>query len=300
METDKDIFSDLESLGFKDMGNITLYDKKEEEIEEGKAIEKEEINEEAYLYDRSVICPVCNSKFTARTVKTNAPMIKEKDKDLFIRYRTVNPYFYDVWLCNICGYTSMKADFNKIRKIEIERVQKGISSKWHGREYPKVYDVNIAIERYKVSLLNYTIMESKASKKAINCLKIAWMYRLIEDTKSEQLFIEQAVVGLRDAYFNEDFPIYGMDKFTTIYLIGELQRRLGNYDEALKQFSDVITSQVAGRRIKDLAWDQKELIKETLQEDKNNLDEEDIINDDLVKEIEDPKKKKGFFKRFFG
>lgn len=299
METDKNIFSDLESLGFKDMGNIMLYDKEEEKNKEGKVIEKEEVNEESYLYDKNVICPVCNSRFTARVVKTDATRIKEKDKDLFIRYKGINPYFYDVWLCNVCGYTSMKADFNKLRKVEIECVQKGISSKWHGREYPKVYDVNIAIERYKISLLNYTIMGAKASKKAINCLKLAWMYRLVEDTKNEQLFIKQAVVGLTDAYFNEDFPIYGMDKFTTIYLTGELQRRLGNYDEALKQFSNVITSQGAGRKIKDLAWDQKELIKEALEDNKDSIVADSVAEDNGTEKIEETKKKKGFFARFF-
>lgn len=298
MESDKNIFGDLESLGFKDMENIVLFDKKEEKNEETKEVQQEEINEEDYLYDKNVICPVCNNNFKTRVVKTDATRIKEKDKDLFIRYKGINPYYYDVWICNICGYSAMKIDFNKIKKVEKERIRSGISTKWHGKEYPKVYDVNIAIERYKISLLNYTIMESKASKKAINCLKLAWMYRILEDTKNEQLFMEQAVIGLNDAYFNEDFPMYGMNKFTTMYLIGELQRRLGNYDEALKKFGDIITSQGADRKIKDLAWDQKELIKESLQE-KNNFNEDSINENDISEETKEIKKKKGFLKRFF-
>ena len=60
-------------------------------------------------------------------------MIK-KDSDFFIRYSLINPYFYDVWVCNSCGYAAMKADFDTIRSLEIEQVQKSITPKWHGRD----------------------------------------------------------------------------------------------------------------------------------------------------------------------
>ncbi|NLL30096.1 MAG: DUF2225 domain-containing protein [Clostridiales bacterium] len=290
MESNKNIFEDLEDLGFKDISNIDIYDKKEEENKESKEVKEEEVKEEDLLYDKNVTCPVCSNKFKARVVKANAARIEGKDKDLCIRYKGINPYFYDVWICNTCGYSSMKADFDKIKEVEKERIITEISTKWRGRKYPEVYDVNIAIERYKISLLNYTVIGAKSSKKALNCLKIAWMYRLLEDTENEQLFLEQALLGFKDAYFNEAFPICGMDKFTIMYLIGELHRRLGNHSEALKQFGNVITSQGASRKVKDLAYDQKELIRETLQE--NN-------KEDFTEDKEEPKKKKGFFKRFF-
>lgn len=295
MESDKNIFKDIENLGFEGISNINIYEKKEEENKEIKEAKEEEVREEEYLYDKNVTCPVCNSKFKARVVKANAARVEGKDKDLCIRYKGINPYFYDVWLCNVCGYASMKVDFEKIKEVEKERVLSEISNKWRGKNYPDVYDANIAIERYKISLLNYTVMGSKASKKALNCLKIAWMYRLLEDTKNEKLFLEQALLGFKDAYFNEDFPIYSMDKYTIMYLIGELHRRLGNYSEALKQFGEVITSQGASRKVKDLAYDQKELIREILQEKKK----ENIPNEDFNENKEEAKKKKGFLKRFF-
>lgn len=288
METDKNIFGDLEDLGFDNMRDIGLYDKKEEKHEVIKTTQNQEVNEEVYLYDKKVVCPVCGNEFTVRMVKTNAPRIQEKESDFCIRYKTIVPYFYDVWLCNVCGYASMKLDFDKIRSREIEKVQNGISKKWTGKKYPDVYNAEIAIERYKISLLNYTIMESQASKKALNCLKIAWIYRLLEDIKNERVFMEQALLGFNYAYLNEDFPICRMNKFTIMYLIGELQRRLGNYDEAIKQFGNVIISQSADAKIKDLALGQKNLIKEIL--DNNNS---------VPEKIAENKKKEGFFAKFF-
>ncbi len=289
METSKNIFGDLEGLGFDNLENLSLYDKKEEKHEEVRTIHKEKVNEEVYLYDKKVICPVCGNEVSVRVVKTNAPRIEDKESDFFIRYKTIVPYFYDVWLCNVCGYASMKSDFDKIKKNEIERVQNGISKKWTGKKYPRVYDAEIAIERYKISLLNYTIMESKASQKALNCLKIAWIYRLLEDTNNERIFMEQAVLRFNEAYLNEDFPIYRMNKFTIMYLIGELHRRLGNNNEAIRQFSSVIIAQNADPKIKDLALDQKHLIKEVLDNNK----------DGGTEKVAENNKKEGFFARFF-
>lgn len=283
---DKNIFSGLEDLGLDDLDNMQLFGKKEEIKDVAK--EKKDENPASHLYDQEVKCPVCESSFKARSVKSSSPRIQKRDSDFFIRYAVANPYFYDVWMCNVCGYAAMKSDFQKIRSHQIEAVQQKISRKWTGRTYPDVYDANVAIERYKLALLNSVVMEAKSSRKAMNCLKIAWMYRLQEDENNEQVFLKQAIEGFNDAYTNEDFPLYGMDRFTTMYLIGELNRRVGNIEEANIWFSRVITTPNTPQKIKDLARDQRDLIKES------TASETEIDTEDESKE-----KKQGFFSRFF-
>lgn len=282
----KNIFSGLEGLGFDDIHNIDLFSKKESSPkEETKSNKADDITSQ--LYDATVTCPVCGSTFGARSVKISAIRRKDKDTDFFIRYASINPYFYEVYLCNECGYAALKYDFDKIGQAQIELVKQKISSKWNGRKYPEVYDINIAIERYKLSLLNSVIIDSKSSKKAINCLRLAWMYRLLKDDSNEKIFLSQALEGFTDAYMNETFPIAGMDKFTIIYLIGELNRRIGNFNEALLWFSRVITTPNVNPKIKDLARDQRDLIKEEIQS----------LETPSVSSVEE--KKSGFFSRFF-
>lgn len=283
------IFSGLEDLGFTDLNDIEIYQKQEKEKIHD---EKPKLTEDMLLYDKEIVCPVCENKFLARTVKTNGYRMKRKDSDFYIKYEIINPYFYDVLLCNVCGYAAMKADFHKLRQFEIESIQKNITPKWHGRKYPQIYDINIAIERYKLSLLNYSIMDSKSSKKAMNCLKLSWLYRDLGDTKNEELFRENATIGFKDAYLNEQSPIYGMNSITVLYLIAELNRRSGNYDEALKYLGNVITSRDANRKIKNIAMTQKDLIKETLNNNET-AESEDVKND-----TED-KKKPGLFSKLF-
>lgn len=287
MEKDTNIFSGLEELGFTNANNIEVYKKyKEENIVK----ETPKITEDMLLYDKEVTCPVCQHKFSVRTVKISGYRMKKKESDFYIKYNIINPYFYDVWVCNMCGYASMKADFYKLRSFEIESIQKNITPKWRGRKYPEIYDIKISLERYKLSLLNYVIIESNASKKAINCLKISWLYRELGDIKNEELFRKQTLIGLKDTYLNEQLPVYGMDGLTILYLIGELNRRSGNYDEALKYLGEVITSRSPNRKIKNLAIDQRDLIRETLKNNEKNT----------VKTVaEESKKKSGLFSKFF-
>lgn len=293
MEMNKDIFSGLEALGFNNIDNVELYKKEDKDTKDVVIKAEVEVNEASYLYDKKVVCPVCGTEFTTRTVKKEGYQMKDNESDFYMNYRVVNPYYYDVCLCNVCGYASMKADFEKIKRYEIETVQQNISTKWAGRSYPEVYDINIAIERYTLSLFNYTIIGSKASKKAMNCLKLSWMYRKIGDQVRESIFREQALIGFKEAYFNEDFPLYGMDKFKMLYLIGELNRRSGNYDEALRYFGEVITSTMTDRKTKEMATTQKDLVKEHLQAIEDSKKEE-------LKEEPTQNKKPSFLSRIFG
>jgi uncharacterized protein len=272
----QDIFSGLEHLGFDNINNIKIF--KDKNIEDNMDCtdtlqQNEQEKQKSLLYDREICCPVCGNNFKARSVKTSAARVVKKDSDFFIRHDVINPYFYDVWLCNICGYASMKIDFEKVRSHQIEKIKQGISFKWKGRQYPEIYDLNIAIERYKLSLLNYCVMEAKSSSKAMNCLKLAWMYRLEEDFQKESVFLGQALEGFSDAYYNEDFPLYGLDRFSTMYLIGELNRRIGNYEQSMVWFSKVITTPSVPQKLKDLARDQKDLIKDDLSQSSESATE---------------------------
>lgn len=303
------IFSGLEEMGFENTKELNLYEKKEA-LNKDKNKNKntsQQIDIESLLYNKEVTCPVCGNKFKAKAVKTAAYRKLKEDSDLFIRYSLINPYFYDVWLCNVCGYAAPKSDFEKIRTMEIELIQQKVAPKWQGRRYPDVYDVNIAIERYKLALLNSVLMEAKSSKKAMICLKIAWMYRLIETKEAHEIeltFLTQALQGFDDAYINETLT----DEFTIAYLLGEINRRIGNNDKALNWFSTIIASPFVKASLKDKARDQKDLIKEgnpdlynsSVEAEPNDNDEdEDLdVEDPSYNEKNEPKKQ-GFFSKFF-
>lgn len=221
---------------------------------------KDEAYEE-YLYEKTVECPVCQAKFKTPSVKISAQRILKKDSDFQIYYKSINPYFYDVWICNSCGYAALKIDFPNIKSYQKEIVLKQITTRWKERDYGKIYNENIAIERYKLGLLTAMVIESKSSTKAMILLKIAWMNRLLGKTEEEKNYLKEALKAFLKAYEVEDSNFYGMDRYTVMYLIGELYRKTDNNMEALKWFGEVITSTLAPQKIKEMARTQKDLIK---------------------------------------
>lgn len=215
-----------------------------------------------HLFDKQVICPVCDSHFKTKTVKSKSPRVMAKDSDFFIRYSVANPYFYDVCICNSCGYAAMKSDFEKLKSHKRELVLSNVTPKWKPREYPDILDEKLAIERYKLALLNAVLIGLPDSTKAMISLKIAWMYRLLDDNTHEALFLKQALDGFNDAYINEIFPMYGLQRDSLMYLLGELNRKLGNYQNALLWYSKTIVSTNSSYKIKEMARIGKDSIKD--------------------------------------
>jgi uncharacterized protein (DUF2225 family) len=290
-----DLFSDLQDLGFDDIEEIDLFNKEKlEELKKEKEMPNNNEKEKTLLYDREILCPVCNLKFKVKSVKKEGYNSIRRDSDSFIHYQSINPYFYDVWICDNCGYSAMESDFFKIKSYQIPLIIEKITPKWLKKTYPETYDVTIAIERYKFSLLNYFYMDVPASRKAMNCLKIAWMYRMINDSEKEIAFLKQAIAGFEVAYFNEAFPIYKIDKFSMLYLLGELNRRIGDYEKALSWFSQVIISIHAPQKIKEKTRDQRDLIDAAQAAQKKVQ-----LMEKLSKEAEQHPKKEKFFDRFF-
>lgn len=214
-----------------------------------------------HLFDKQVICPVCDSHFKTKTVKSKSPRVMAKDSDFFVRYSVVNPYFYDVCICNSCGYAAMKSDFEKLKSHKKELVLSNVTTKWKPREYPDILDEKLAIERYKLALLNAVLIDLPDSTKAMISLKIAWMNRLLDDTTQESLFLKQALDGFSDAYIKEIFPMYGLQKDSLMYLLGELNRKLENYQNALLWYSKTIVSTNSSYKVKEMARIGKDLIK---------------------------------------
>ena len=212
------------------------------------------------IFDKEFICPICNNKFKTKTVKSKSPRVASKDSDFFIRYKTVNPYFYDVCLCNSCGYAAMKSDFDKIRSYHKDLILNNITKRWTPKSYPEILTAEIAIERYKLALLSAITLEKPSSTKAMILLKISWMYRLLDNSKEIET-LRNSLDEFVQAYQNEDFPIYGMQRESLSYLIGDLHRRCGNFDEALRWYSKVLTTIGCPQKVKELARNGKDCIK---------------------------------------
>ncbi|MDL2248799.1 DUF2225 domain-containing protein, partial [Tyzzerella sp. OttesenSCG-928-J15] len=98
-------------------------------------------------------------------------------------------------------------------------------------------------------------------------LQLSWLYREKGDEDNESAFRDGAIKNFTHAYENERFPMAGFDSPTLTYLLGDLYRRSGKYDDALKFISQVVVMRDIPARLKERAVDVKDLIaKERGQE----------------------------------
>ena len=94
------IFSGLEAMGLQGLSEVKIYE--EEKPEPVKQAEKEVVvpvvQEADFLFDKKILCPVCNQEFKAKTVKTGKPRLLGEDSDLRPKYsgidsiKTLSPF----------------------------------------------------------------------------------------------------------------------------------------------------------------------------------------------------------------
>ena len=120
------------------------------------------------------------------------------------------------------------------------------------------------------------IKKAKESERAYTCLKTAWICRgkaeslpegeknrdaQIKELKAqEKELLENAYTGFETAFSKESFPMCGMDEITVTYLLAELARRIGKFEESSRWISRVLISRQANERIKNRAREIKELL----------------------------------------
>ena len=90
--------------------------------------------EAEYLFDKNVECPLCDSTFRTRVVKTGRVRRLESDFDLRPRHPDVDTIKYDVVSCPYCGYTALNRFFTDLTRGQKMLIREGVCSKFHPAE----------------------------------------------------------------------------------------------------------------------------------------------------------------------
>ena len=252
---------------------------------------KEQDAEKDFIFEKTFRCPVCDSQFKSKTVKTGRVKLLSTDLDLRPKYLFVDSLKYDAVGCPVCGYAALSRYFEYLTSAQCKLIREKISPNFKGFEKEGdfiTYDE--AIAKYKVALANTLVKRAKLSEIAYTCLKIGWLYRgkaenLSPDTKDynevikkleeeEKEFLGNAYKEFTEAFSKETFPICGMDEDTITYLIAALARQTGHLDDSMRWISKVLTSKNANDRTKEKARDLKECVmKEKKEQEEKKVED---------------------------
>jgi hypothetical protein len=281
----KGIFSGLDKLGLGKLEKVEVFEHEEpkqkgKDAPKGEATKAATVSEEDFLFEKTYVCPVCDNKFHSKKVRTGRVKLLAADTDLRPKYQHIDCLKYDAVACPKCGYAALDRFFKFMMPAQAKMIRENISASFKGLPpVETIYTYDDAIERHQLALVNAIVKKAKESEKAYTCLKMAWIYRgkaesLGEDASQEEKdelaaqereLLENAYEGFETSFMKESFPMCGMDEITVSYLLAELARRIGRYEESSRWVSRVLVSKAANERIKDKARDIKELLNEHLK-----------------------------------
>ncbi len=255
------IFDGLEKFGLAHLKNSKVVTEKPE-AEHLDKIEKPEktYDIKEYVFLKEYECPACQKPFKAYTIKASKLKLVSIDDDLYPCYSNIEPLFYDAIICPSCGYSALKQNFSSLTERQADFILENITPSFKSVEYPEMMTVDLAIDAYKLVLVNALVKKAKNSEKAYICLKLSWLYKLKDDKENELNIIKEAYDSFKAAIALENPPFFGLDENTVLYLTSRLCYKLGHYEEALKILPKVITNKTVNPRLKDRALTLKDLL----------------------------------------
>ncbi|MCL6458555.1 MAG: DUF2225 domain-containing protein, partial [Gorillibacterium sp.] len=189
------------------------------------------------LYSVKEKCGYCEKDFETSRVRSSLKKATFTDTDFFVRYKYVNPDYYVVSICPHCGYAKTENFTGVLTPAVRTRFEMTIVKNWNNRDYGGERTWEDAMTTYKLALVCAQIKNEKERILAGLLHHIAWLFREKGDTVQEIRFLDNALSSYVKVYELEGAAVNGA---RLMYLIGELNRRLGRYQDAVKWFSRVV------------------------------------------------------------
>lgn len=182
---------------------------------------------------------LCEVEFQTSKVRPSFKKGIATDTDFCIHYKDpeVNPDYYIVRVCPQCGFSFTENFSQKISKSCKDDFRQKITANWQWIDYGGQRSLDTAIKLYKLALLSGQIVAQSDRVLAGILHHIAWLYRYKQDREQEMRFLQYALDSYIKVY---EFEGVELNNARLMYLLGELHRRLGMFNEAVQWFSRVV------------------------------------------------------------
>lgn len=199
------------------------------------------MNEVDPLYLSTAECRCCESPFQITRVRPSFKNPSRTDSDFCGHYnKGVNSDYYVIRVCPQCGYAFSENGLKTLTDEQKRVYYEQIGKYWKEQYFHGERTAEQALHTYKRALMIAQLLKDDPRVIAGFLHHIAWIYRELQDMENEQRFIKYAL----DEYIIVFEQETNSEKNARLlYLIGELNKRLGNYHEAIKWFSRVVHDQ---------------------------------------------------------
>ncbi|WP_226678791.1 DUF2225 domain-containing protein [Mesobacillus jeotgali] len=197
------------------------------------------------LYDKKYHCEMCEQSFTTKKVRSRFVKVLRFDTDFAPIYADgfENPNFYYVNVCPNCGY-SFTDDFSTYFPPGGKQlIQDKICNQWAHLNYGDKRTIQEAMNTFKLAAYSSTLKKEKHIVSAGLYIRLAWLYRSLDNHEQEMRFLKLALKEYTESYSTGDYKGTQVSELRLMYLIGDLSRRIGQTQDAVRFFSKVIEKQ---------------------------------------------------------
>lgn len=216
------------------------------------------------FYPAKATCLYCDHHFTTTKVKNSKTKVTQRDSDFCVHYDGPNPLFYDIIICPACGFAYYNS-YRKLNEPQRKKLTNMYISKINVTDMTGERNIEEAIHTFKLALLTASIVNERKFITANLALKLAWLYRFIEDEEQELRFLKLALEDYIYMFANEDIEQEDVDEDRLIYLMADLHTRVDQYVEARRLFSQLITGKKVSPRYKTMATERWQDYKEEFE-----------------------------------
>lgn len=94
------VFSGLDQFGLGKLEKVHVFEEENSKVgKDGKKAEHQ-VTEEELLFDKTFRCPVCDTEFHSKMVRTGKVKLISADTDLRPKYQLVDSLKYDALVCS--------------------------------------------------------------------------------------------------------------------------------------------------------------------------------------------------------
>lgn len=189
------------------------------------------------LYDKQLCCPNCQMEFTGKKPLYHKLRVEKIDSDNMKSYRDINPYLYEVNVCPYCGFAFGENINRSVPQAYLPRLREFFLNIQNFSDFCSERSVRQGIRSYLIAIYIAEQIEQSHIRIAYLYLRVAWLYRQLQDSEQEANFMEKSLRSFEYGYEYENFEEIGIKQDQILYQITELCRRLDFFESAKKWYS---------------------------------------------------------------
>ncbi|AOH56946.1 hypothetical protein ABE28_021585 [Peribacillus muralis] len=201
------------------------------------------------LYDKSMECLLCKQKSTTKKVRSRFARVAKYETDFCPIYAdsSINALYYTIFVCPHCGFSYSEEFSRYFPPATKEAIEEKVSSQWVPQHFSNERSIKDAINSYKLASYCGALKKEKHIILAGIHLRIAWLYRITQNSEQEKRFLRFALTEFEASYSTGDFSGTRASEAKILYLAGDISKRIGDHKAAIKYFSLVFERQKNAR-----------------------------------------------------